>query len=499
MKLLPAKMSSSAEPRASAVRAASALVVVTLFLVTGCGGSKAVSEGTVSKPALAPQVVVDVPKATMPVPGQVIDRIVANVAGRIVLYSELAGQLEQARQSGESVGPEMACAQLEDLLYQQLLLEQARIDSVVVDEKQVDADLERRIRHFEQQVGGREKLEKFYGKPIERIKAEFRDQVRDQLLGQQMQSKVTGDASVTPKEVEKFFNAIPKDSLPFINAAVEFGRIVKFAKPSVEEDRRVKKKLEDLRTRIVEGKVTFEVAATLNSHDEGSAAKGGELGMVPQGVMVPEFDAVALSLKDGEISSVFKTDFGYHIMNMIERRGEQYNARHILLKVESTPEDLRLAKVFMDSVATLIRDGKLTFAKAATELNDDEETKGTNGLVIEPERNSPRWAIGDLDQQTFFVLDKLGVGTLSATQSFELPTGEKGYRVFLLMKRTEPHAMDLVADYPLVSEAATNAVRQRAVDGWVRDKLNGMYVRVIPDYAGCPFNYPWIPEPTGEK
>lgn len=425
-------------------------------------------------------------------PGLVIDRVVGNVAGRIVLHSELAGQLDQARRSGESVTHAITCAALEDLLYQQLLLEQARIDSVVVDEKQVDAELNRRIEYFAQQIGGRAELEKFYGKSIERIKADFRPQVHDQLLGQQMQGKVTGDVSVTPKEVEKFYKDIPKDSLPYINSTVEFGRIVRYAKPSEAEDRRIKKKLEDLRTRIVEGKVTFEVAATLNSQDPGSAAKGGELGMVPQGVMVPEFDAVALSLKDGEVSSVFKTQFGYHIMNMVERRGEQYNARHILLKVESTQEDMRLAKNFMDSVATMIRDGKITFAKAATELNDDEETKGTNGLVIESERNSPRWAIGDLDQQTFLVLDKLGVGTLSIVQAFEQPTGEKGYRVFLLMKRTEPHVMDLVADYPLVSEAAANEVRQRAVDSWVREKLNGVYVRVLPEYEACPFKFPWI-------
>jgi len=421
----------------------------------------------------------------------VIDRVVANVAGRIVLYSELVSCLEQVKGQGEVPSMKSGCACLEDLMFDRLLLEQARIDSVTVDDKQVEAELNRRITYFEQQIGGRDKLEKFYGKSIERIKADFRDQVRDQLLGQQMRQKITGDASVTPKEVQKFYNDIPKDSLPFINAAVEFGRIVKYARPSPEEDRRIKKKLEDLRTRIVEGKVTFEVAATLNSQDPGSAAKGGELGMVPQGVMVPEFDAVALSLKDGEISSVFKTEFGYHIMNMIERRGEQYNARHILFKVESTQDDMRLAKNYMDSVATLIRDGKISFAKAATELNDDEETKGTNGLVIEPDRNSPRWAVGDLDQQTFLVLDKLGVGSLSVTQAFEAPSGEKGFRVFLLMKRTEPHVMDLVADYPLVSEAATNAVRERSVDSWVNEKLSGVYVRVIPEYADCVFKHGW--------
>ncbi len=425
--------------------------------------------------------------------GLTIDRVVANVAGRIALYSELAAGIDQGRAPGALLGRADTCLALEDLLYQQLLIEYARIDSVVVDDKQVEAELNRRIEYFARQIpGGREGLEKFYGKPIERVKADFRPQVRDQLLVQQMQSKITGDVNVTPKEVERFFKDIPEDSLPFINAAVEFGRIVKYAKPSEAEDRRIKKKLEDLRMRIVEGKVTFEVAATLNSQDPGSAANGGELGMVPQGVMVPEFDAVALSLKDGEISSVFRTEYGYHIMSMKERRGEQYNARHILYKVESTSEDLRLAKNFMDSVATLIRDGKVSFTRAAAEMNDDEDTKGTNGLVIEPERNSPRWAMGDLEKEEFTVLDKLGVGTLSVVQFFEKPTGEKGYRVFLLMKRTEPHVMDLVADYPLVSEGATGVVRQRAVDRWVKEKLGGVYVRVIPEYATCPFKHPWI-------
>ncbi len=430
--------------------------------------------------------------------GQVIDRVIANVAGRIVLYSELAGHLEQARQGGEKVSDATACTELEDLLYQQLLLEQARIDSVLPDEKQVDAELDRRIRYFEQQIGGREALEKFYGKRIEQIKADFRDQVADQLLTQQMQQKIVGEHRVTPKEVERFYKAIPKDSLPFINAGVEFSRIVKFARPSDAEDRRVKKKLEDLREGIVNGSKDFSAMATIYSDDPGSAAKGGELGMVPQGAMVPEFDAVALSLKDGEVSQVFKTQYGYHIMQMVERRGEQYNARHILLKPKTTSDDLHEAKAFLDSVATLVRDGKISFAKAATELNDDEDTKGSNGVVIEPNNNSPRWATGDLDQQTFFVLDKLSVGSISEAQSFEEAAGDKGYRLLMLTKRTEPHTMDLVQDYPLVAEAAENQTKQKTVDDWVREKLSGIYVRIIPDYAGCPFKHQWIKPPSAQ-
>jgi len=470
-----------------------ALVLASLSLPS-CRGRKEAAKAA----APAPQRTMDssasaaAQRITEAPPGQLIDRVIANVSGRIVLYSELAGAAEQARQGGETVTPALICAELEEKLFQGLLLDQARIDSVVVDPKQVEAELEHRIRYFEQQIGGREKLEKFYGRSVERIKADFRDQVKDQLLIQQMRGKIAGDAGVTPREAEKFYRDIPKDSLPFINASVEFGRIVRYAKPSDEEDRRIKKKLEDMRTRVIEGKLDFAAAASLYSQDPGSANQGGALGMVPQGVMVPEFDAVALSLKDGEISPVFKTTYGYHIMRMIERRGERYNAAHILLKVESNSDDLRAARVFIDSVATLVRGGGMSFAKAASELNDDEETKGTNGLVIEPNSNSPRWAISDLDKEMFNVLDKLEPGTISAPQAFELPTGEKGWRILLLMKRTEPHVMDLVTDYPLVSEAAATAVKQRRVDAWIREKLGTTYVQVIPDYASCPFKYPWI-------
>lgn len=428
--------------------------------------------------------------------GQLVDRVVGNVAGHIVLYSELAAQLLQEEKSGGALPADASCAILEDLLYQRLLKEQARIDSAVADPQQVEAELDRRIRYFEQQIGGREELEKFYGKPIEAIKAEFRDAVSEQLVTQQMQEKITADVRVTPKEVERFYRDIPKDSLPFINAGVEFSRIVKYARPSEAEDRRTKKALEELRTRITTGKIDFATAAILYSKDDGSAAKGGELPMVPQGVMVGEFDAVAMSLKEGEVSQVFHTDFGYHIMNLIERRGEQYKARHILMKVEVKPEDLSSAKHFVDSVATLVRDGRISFAKAATELNDDEDTKGSNGMVIEPNSNSARWAVGDLDQQTFFVIDKLKVGDISAGQAFEAPGGEKGFRIFMLTKRTEPHVMDLVQDYPLVSEAAENETKQRAVDRWVKERIKGTYVRVIPDYVACPFKHPWIASPV---
>lgn len=425
-------------------------------------------------------------------PGRYIDGIIGNVAGRIILYSDLAGRLQQARQSGEKVTDSLACNQFEELLYQQLLLEQAKVDSVTANESQVAAELDRRINYFEQQIGGREKLEKFYGKSVAEIKSEFREQVADQLLGQQMQQKITGDMRVTPKEVEKFYKDIPSDSLPFVNAGVEYARISIDAKPTTDEERRVKLKLEEYRDAIVKGQKEFCTVAILYSEDPGSAAQCGELGMVPLGVMVPEFDAVAMSLKDGEISPVFKTKYGYHIMQMIARKGEQYNARHILLSPKPSPADLQSAKDRIDSLMTQVRDGKLVFSAVASVDNDDEDTKGTSGVVMETTTNSPHWAIGDLDQKTFLVLDKLAVGQISQAQSFEDADGTKGYRVYRLLKRTDPHRMNLADDYPLVQQAAEAKLRQRAVAAWVKDKLGSTYVNINPAYNGCKFDDPWL-------
>ncbi len=426
--------------------------------------------------------------------GQLIDRVIANVGGRIVLYSDLATRLEQARNAGEKVTDELACNELESLMFEKLLLEQARIDSLYPEESRVEGELDRRIRVFSQQLGGDEELEKFYGKSIKEIKADFREAIRDQLQVGMMQDQLTSGVRVTPKEVERFYKDIPSDSLPFINAEVEYGMILRKARPSENEERRSRQKAEELRERAVKGE-DFCVLATLYSCDPGSKDKCGELGMVPTGVMVPEFDAVAMSLKDGEISQVFKTQFGYHFMQMIERRGERYNARHLLVCPQVAQADLRLARNYVDSVAALVRDGVMDFGKAAAELSDDEESRSMNGAVLEPNTGSARWAIGDLDQQTFFVVDKLQVAQISEAQSVTLPDGSQAYRVIRLNARSEPHRMNLKDDYQLIQRASENRKRQEVIDAWVRGHIGATYIRVLDDYAGCVFQHPWVARP----
>lgn len=423
--------------------------------------------------------------------GQLIDRVVAVVGREAILQSEVVARAEQARSSGISITDAFVCGELEDLLYEKLLVEQGRLDSVVVDEGQVTAELDRRIRYFASQLGGEKELEQFYGKSVAEIKSDFRDQIHDQLLVQNMQQRISGEVRVTPRDVQQFYHRIPADSIPFINAEVEYAQILRIPKPNDEEERRVRRRIDEYREQVIKEEKDFCTVAILYSEDPGSAKDCGQLGMVPTGVMVPEFDAVALSLKEGEVSQVFKTQFGYHFMQLIERRGEQYNARHVLMRPQVSNADLQRERAFLDSLAAIIKAGDEEFAVLAGKHTSDEESKGTNGLMIEPNSNSARWDMSTLDQQVFFVLDKLQRGEVSEPQLVVLPDGSKAYRLLQLNLRTEPHKANLKDDYRLVQQAAEGKLRASSIDNWVKEKLQGTYIRLAPEFTSCPFTHDW--------
>lgn len=428
-----------------------------------------------------------------------IDRIVGVVGREMILHSELVVKLEQTRQQGgPAAGQVEACGMFEDLLYEKLLIEQGNLDSVVVEEEQVEQELERRIQYFARQLGGVEELEKFYGKTTAEIKSDFRPQVHDQLLVQNMQQRVTGDIRITPREVKRFYERIAQDSVPFINMEVEYAQVVSVPKPNEEEDRRVRRKMEEFRDAVAKGQKEFCTVAILYSEDPGSASKCGELGMVPAGAMVPEFDAVAMSLKEGEVSQVFKTSYGWHFMQLIERKGEQYNARHVLMRPMVSGTDMQASRNLLDSLAREVRAGRLTFSKAATDFSDDEESKGANGLLLEPNSNSARWDVSMLDQQTAFVLDKLQPGEVSEPQLVVMPDGSKSYRILQLILRTEPHRANLKDDYRLIQQACEGKMRSEAIDAWVSERLEGTYVRIAEEYASCPFMHKWTSTAAGE-
>ncbi len=429
--------------------------------------------------------------------GIVIDRLIAVVGREAILHSELTARTEQARQNGIIMDRNGACGELEDLLYEKLLIEQGRIDSVVVDEAQVNAELDRRIRYFAAQLGGESKLEEFYGKTVAEIRAEFRDQVEDQLMVQTMQQKVTSDIRVTPRDVQRFYQRIPSDSVPLVNAEVEYAVILRIPKASEEEERRVRRRIEEFRESVMKGEKDMCTVAILYSEDPGSAKECGELGMVPLGAMVPEFDAVAMSLKEGEVSQVFKTQYGYHFMQMVERRGEHYNARHVLMRPQVGSAQLQVERDRLDSLAKVIRLGKVTFADVAVQYSDDEESKGVGGVMIEPNTNTARWDMGTLDQQTFFVLDKLKEGEISDPQLLVLPDASKAYRLVQLLVHTAPHRANMKDDYRMIQQAAEGKLRSEAVDKWVSDRMEATYVRINEDHAGCTFIHDWTKSTAG--
>lgn len=429
---------------------------------------------------------------------KIIDGIIGVVGDEIILRSDLENQKIQASAQGVSYGSNSKCRIMEDLLYEKLLLHQGGVDSVEVSEAQIQAELDKRINVFIEQIGSREKLEEYYGKSISEIKDEFYDVLEKQMVVQQMQHKITSEVKVTPSQVRDFFESLPKDSLPLINAEVEVGHIVVYPPENLEETRRVKKKLREYRKEILSGEKDFATVAVLYSEDPGSAVKGGELGMQGRGTFVPEFDAVGLSLAEGEISDVFETEYGFHIMQLIERRGEKYNARHILLKPKVSQEDLNKAKSLLVKVRKLIQTDSLTFAEAAAIYSEDESSKNQNGNVINPATGSSRFEMSELDPQIFLTIDTMKIKEVSRPAYMQKRDGRKAYRLIELRKRTEPHRANLKDDYQIIQDAARNQMSGETISEWINRRASVTFIEMHDEFHTCPFEYDWLklPEKT---
>lgn len=420
---------------------------------------------------------------------QLIDKIIAVVGDEIVLLSEHGVQKSEMISRGLGSTENLDCTIMENLLFEKLLLNQAKVDSIEIADEQVEAELEQRIGYFTQQLGGEEELEKFYGKSTEQIKKEFRSLLKDQLLTQRMQQKISSDIYVTPADIEEFYSTIPEDSIPLIGSEVEIAHIVKKPEPSKEEKRRAEEKLLQLRKDIIGGK-DFSVMAGLYSDDPGSAAQGGNLGMVRKGMMVAEFEAMAFALEEGEVSPVFKTDFGFHILQLIERRGEMFDSRHILVKPKISSEDVQLAISELDSISTLIANDSISFGNGASRYSDDEDSKFSNGIILNPSTRSIRFAVQEVDPQIFFVIDKLEVGEVSEPVSMQFPDGSQAYRILKLVNRTEPHKANLRDDYQLIQEMAKNSISQNSLYDWVNSAVKRTYIR-LEEFKTCQFENNW--------
>ena len=423
--------------------------------------------------------------------GKTIDEIIAVVGDEIILYSDVQIQKNQLKQQGYP-GTISDCMVLEEILFEKLLLNQAKIDSLEVTDDMVNVELEKRLTVFIKQIGSVEKLEAYYGKSMAEIREEFFDVLKDQILVQRMQGTIADGLNVTPQDVKEFYNNIPQDSLPFINASVELAQIVKYPEIGRDEIERVRTRLRNFKNQVESGQDDFETLAALYSQDPGSSSKGGSLGMQSRGTWVPEFDAIAFNLKAGEISAPFKTNYGWHIMQMIERRGEMYDANHILLVPQTTSSELSAARAELDSIKTLVVRDSISFAFAASKYSDDERSKNQNGMMVNNAKGSTIFEMDELDPTIFMAIDTLKLGQVSAPFYFQGDDREKGYRIVKLMSETEPHRANLKDDYQSLQNMASQKLSAENMDKWVKQRILSTYVKIIPAYTDCDFDYPWL-------
>ncbi len=417
--------------------------------------------------------------------GTTLDKIVAKVDNYIVLRSEIEGAYQQMLSAGEKDSRgEMRCEILENMVLNKVMLAKADIDSVIVEDRMVDDQLERRMQYFVSQVGSQERLEKMYNKTIEQLKVELRKQVREQLVVQKMQDEITKDIKMTPSEVKRFFNNIPKDSLPYFSTEVEVGQIVRYPRISRAQKQQTRDQLRELRDRIMRGE-EFATLAKKYSEDPGSASRGGELGYWGRGVMDPAFEAAALKLRPDEISPVVESQFGFHIIQLIDKRGTEYNSRHILIKPESSDQDMQEAADFLDSLRTRILSDSIAFEKAAKEHSDDQATKANGGFFYDQATNSSRVPVDQLDALVFFTTDTMDVGGITAPMRYRTEDRKEAVRLIYLKSKTPPHEANLRDDYQKIYNAAINSKRQQVIERWFEKARREVYIKLDAEYQPC--------------
>ncbi len=413
----------------------------------------------------------------------VLNKIIAKVDNYYVLKSDLDEALQSyAAQNQKAPQP---CQLLESLVINKMMLAKAEIDSVVVEDKQVDSQLDSRMSYMVQQYGSEKNIVEQFGKSLEMLKSEVRTQVRDQLLTRKMQEKITEKMKVTPREVLKFFNTIPKDSLPYMPAEVEVGQLVRFAKVTKAQKETLRQRLVSLKDSIQKG-ADFAVLAKANSEDVGSAEKGGDLGYAKRGMMVAPFEGAALKLKPNELSDVVESDFGFHLIQLIETRGAEYHARHILLRPEYSRLDTSEPNRFLDSLRNLIQIDSLKFDKAAKDFSEDKATADAGGLLRDPQSGNARMAMdGTMDYAMFSILDTMTVGKITPVLPYRSDDGKTGVRILYYKTKILPHTADYKLDFEKLQNIVMQNKKNRAIDEWFKKSVGDVYITVDPDYNTC--------------
>lgn len=430
----------------------------------------------------------------------VIDEVVWVVGDEAILKSDVESERLNAQYEGRKFDGDPYCIIPEQLAVQKLFLHQAAIDSIEVSEQEVIGQVERRTNWLIEQVGGsKEKLEEYYNKTSTQIREMLRENIRDGLTVQKMQQHIVGEIKITPAEVRRYFKDLPQDSIPFVPTQVEVQIVTLEPKIPLEEVERVKKTLRDYTDGINSGKMSFATYARFYSEDPGTARRGGELGFMGKGELVPEYANVAFNLQDpNKVSKIVETEFGFHIIQLIEKRGDRINTRHILLKPKVEEKDLEAALVRLDSIADDIRNQKFTFDDAATYISQDKDTKNNHGLMANKNTGTARFEMQDLaqvSQEVAKMVENMNVGEISRAFTMVNDKGKEVCAIVKLKSRINGHKATISEDYQRLKAIVMEKRSEDKLEKWIKEKQKHTYVRINEKWQKCDFKYPgWIKE-----
>ncbi len=409
------------------------------------------------------------------------DGVVAVVGNELILQSDVSIMRETLKREGQDRSD---CDVLQELILEKLLIHHAAIDSVVVSDSEIDDNIARRIEQLVAQIGSERRLTEYYKKSILEIKEEMRPLMKNQMTAQRMQGTLTENVKVTPVEVEQEIRKLPLDSLPLIGTEVELAQIILNPVVSEKAEKEAMERLEQLRTRILNGS-SFATMAILYSEDPGSNRNGGEYKGIKRGQFVKEFDAVSYNLAVGEISKPFRTEFGYHIVQLQAKRGEELDLRHILVKPKLEQKDLDAAQQRLDSIRGAVVAGTLTFEAAAQQFSQDEETKLNAGIMLNPNTMDVKFSLDQLDRGVFYAIQNLTPGSISEAALVRDAQGKEFFRIVQLRSKVEPHRANLDQDLALLKNYVENKRRQEVLEAWVARKKAETALRVNPVYQDC--------------
>ena len=431
-----------------------------------------------------------------------LDKIAAVIGSSIVLKSDIELRYANYLASGGAPGDHIKCEITQSFITQKLLAQQAVIDSVTVKDDEVDNEVDRRMRGMITRAGGQDKLEGFLGRSIIQYKDEIRDDIKENMVASRMRGQITQKVSITPLEVENYFKKIPKDSLPTYNKEVEVGVVVFEPKLTKEEKELYRQKAEELLARVKKGE-DFGTLARLYSNDTGSAPDGGDLGFADRNTFVKEFASWAFKLKAGEISPVFETDFGFHFLQVLERRGEQVHVRHILIMPATTQASLDRAKTRADSVYLLMTKNKnVLFSSVASVYSDDKDTKYNGGMMLNADNVDTRTTFiptDKLDPQIALVIDTMKVGGISKPQLLTESNGKRDYKILYLKSETDAHKANLVQDFPKIKADALEYKINKTISEWFEKRRKETFIKIDPEYMQCPQLQGWANTPLSAQ